>query len=290
MENKKAQVRTSLIGIIIIIITAGIILIFMNQFSNIFSETANKETCRTSVNLRATIIEKGFLTETALKLPPLRCQTEYKCLSEKGECEGNYEKVTVKSDNEIKKEISELMYECWDMLGNGEKPFIGSWEGGLLKNDKVCLICSVIDFDSKIKAQKRIEGLGKYMFETNVPGKNFTYIESISGDNNPELQAESEDIVLTEQKQSVIYVIGKTSSLKKIWTDTIAGAVGGAGIGIWFYGIGSSIGAGIGGIIGGTLGWIESGMYKSEYATSLLLVPYESEEIAKYCKDLKSSV
>jgi len=288
MKNKKAQMRKSLIGIIVVIITAGILFLFMNQFSEVFSGTSDKETCRTSVNLRAGIIEKGFWSESAIKLPPLKCQTEYKCLSKDGDCGGNYEKVKVKDDAEIKKEISGIMYECWDMLGKGEKPFIGSWEGGLLKNDKVCVICSVIDFDDTIKSQKEISGLGKYMYETKVPGKNFTYMQFISNNNNPEFVSDSEDKINTQKKQSIIFIIGKTAAIKSVLAGTIAGAGSGALIGIIIPVVGSATIGGVGAVVGGISGLITGTAYKSEYSTSLLLVPHES--VSEYCKDLKSAI
>ena len=288
IKDKKAQMRKSLVGIIIAIITAAIILLFMSPFSSIFSETADAETCRTSVNLRAGIIEQGFLSEAAIKLPPLKCQTEYKCISKDGDCENSYEKIKVKDENEIKKEISGMMYGCWDMLGKGEKSFIGSWENGLLKNDKVCVICSTIDFDSSIKSQKEIYGLGRYMYETRIPGKNFTYLQFISNNNNPEFVSDSDDKILTEKKQSIIFIIGKTTTIKSALTGVISGTVGGALIGSVIPLVGSATIGGIGAIVGGVGGLITGVGYKSEYSTSLLLVPHES--ITEYCKDLKSAV
>ena len=275
IKDKKAQMRKSLVGIIIVIITAAIIILFMSPFSSIFSETTDKETCRTSVNLRAGIIEQGFLAEAVAKLPPLKCKTEYKCLSKEGNCEGNYEKIKVKDDDEIKKEISGLMYECWDMLGRGERPFIGSWEGGLLKNDKVCVICSVIDFDSSIKSQKEIGGLSEYMYRTMVPGKNFTYLQFISNKNDPEFISESEDKTSTEKKHSIVFIIGKTAAIKSALAGAVVGAGSGALIGSIIPVVGSATIGGVGAVVGGIGGLITGTAYKPEYSTSLLLVPHE---------------
>jgi hypothetical protein len=54
-------------------------------------------------------------------------------------------------------------------------------------------------------------------------------------------------------------------------------------------GVGTAIGIGAGGMIGGAVGWLNSFLLsKPESATSLILAPYNAEEITKSCGVLES--
>ena len=75
MKEKKGELTTQqLIGLIVLIVSFGIILFFFVRLS--LGETSDKEICHNSVVLKS---------QSALKTGPFDCKTSYVCIGE--ECE-----------------------------------------------------------------------------------------------------------------------------------------------------------------------------------------------------------
>ncbi len=160
--NKKAAiVQYTLITIIILLASAAIVLLFLKAFP--FSETIDKEACRTSVALRNEAYLRG---ENILpEIVPLKCKTE---------------EITITTENEelIKRNLANAMYDCWWMMGEGKmQPFAEStWRNfGFEGAQSACVICSTIEFDKGSK-NKKIDLL-PYLVTSKIPLKDITYFE-----------------------------------------------------------------------------------------------------------------
>jgi len=293
MMDKKGIIRLTLMKFIIGIITLAILLFLITNvvYPFIFSSTT-KEACRTSVLLRSWILEKEpGIVEPLFKANPINCKTEYKCLTNGGECPQKYQKIKVEDDRAINAELAGSLYDCWWMLGEGKAEFLGDWESGVYKGDSHCVICSVISFDDKIKYQKeKVGGLNKYMNEEKIPGKNITFSQYITFNITGKTKDEGAiDEISTAKQYAVVFIIGKSTTVGRILTHAAAGAAGGVAIGFVFPGLGNLIGLG-GGAIGGTiLGLVESVLLtKPEFATALILADYNAEGITQSCGVLES--
>lgn len=141
MNNKKGELTTQQIVILIIMITSFAIILFLLFRLNL-SETSDKQICHNSVVLKS----KGKLGGE------LDCKTNYVCISGGGDCEDRiYTKIKVDlnkptAKNDTMKIIADEMADCWWMFGEGKLNYIGENFGGKTS----CAICSVIMFDNKI--------------------------------------------------------------------------------------------------------------------------------------------
>jgi len=138
MKTKKGELTSKqLITIIILIISFSIILIFFFMFD--FKGTIDKETCRNSVVMRGRFSFLKMINPISLK-----CKTQDVCLSMGGNCETSakdLEKIQVRDESELIKEIGGLIYDCWWMMGEGKVEY----------SSKGCAICSKIYFDEEIQ-------------------------------------------------------------------------------------------------------------------------------------------
>lgn len=261
MKGKKGLTREFLIKMIIVLLVAGVLLIALPEYLSVHQEIFTSETCRTSVSLRAGILEKGGLLSAIKNLPPLKCKTEYECITLGGQCEQGYSEINVGNDKEIKKEIADVMYKCWDMLGKGDRQFLRH------SSETQCVMCTVIQFDNRIQNKyEKIAELNKYLLETPVPGKNFTYTEFFGGEPNENVE---ETEIGTNENLAVLYLAADSRSTLKKWTDDIAGLAS------WNY-------------IPKLYDWVFK--VGNEQASSLTLVQYKAGEITKVCRDMKNVV
>ena len=182
MKNR-AELTTQQIVILIILIASFAIILFLLFRLNLGKET-NSELCRNSVILRGKSILPTEATE-------LKCYRSYKCLTYDGSCEGlnNPEIVKVKTTDEIYKELSGEMANCWWMFGEGKINYLS---GGNLAKDNYCSQCSQILFDDSLKEIQGLED-GKinkdnlyydYLGKNNVPYAKSTYLEYLFGAND----------------------------------------------------------------------------------------------------------
>ncbi|MDD5191841.1 MAG: hypothetical protein PHH54_04165 [Candidatus Nanoarchaeia archaeon] len=173
--TKRAELTSNqLITIIILIISFAIILAFF--FILNLHSTIDKETCRNSV------ITRGALP-MGKDAVQLKCKTQDVCLSMGGDCNvQRKDMVTVKvsDESELTKEMVNLLWDCWWMMGEGKVDYMSS---GMGFDETYCSICNKIYFDSKIK-EKYKDGITysliyRYMQSTKIPDKDETYLFSI---------------------------------------------------------------------------------------------------------------
>lgn len=193
--NKRAQLtQTTLITIIILILSAAIILFFFKTLY--LDKQIDREACRASVEIRDNLILRGegFLPEMA----PLKCKTE---------------EIKISTDNPelIKKYLSNAMYDCWWMMGEGKKtPFAESSlkEFGLSKVRSSCVICSTIQFSDNLKKKNLQLDLAQYMSTTKIPLKNITYLDYFSDEINAKLPTGADIPKVSTNQDYVVLFMG----------------------------------------------------------------------------------
>jgi hypothetical protein len=156
-ENKKGELTTQQIVIIIVLITSFAIILFF-IFRLDLGKVTNKEICHNSVIMKS----KSSLVGS------LDCKTTYVCISGGENCEGFYDvkkEVDLRNENEARNKIMEIiadeMADCWWMFGEGKVDYIGFNIGVSIVGNKACAICSKIKFSEEIKNK----GLNKISYE-----------------------------------------------------------------------------------------------------------------------------
>jgi len=170
--NKKGELSSNqLITIIILIISFAIIVAFFVMLG--LKSTIDKETCRNSV------ITRGALPfgKDAVQL---KCKTQDVCLTMGDDCMVNRKDIiTIKVNNEeeLTKEMVNLIYDCWWMMGEGKVNYMSGWIGF---SEAYCSICSKVIFDKKIQ-EKYPSGISykniyDYMQTTKIPERDESYL------------------------------------------------------------------------------------------------------------------
>jgi len=141
-KNRKAELTTKQLVMIIILIVSFIIVLFLLFRLNL-GETTNKEVCHNSVVLKGRSPLGGSLD----------CRTNYLCISGGEDCEGIPTTSTIEVDpskeetkNEIMKALADEMTDCWWMFGEGKIDYVSA--GTFTK--VACSICSIVEFDEKL--------------------------------------------------------------------------------------------------------------------------------------------
>jgi len=288
MSKRGLTVQSALIGIIITVLAAAIIFLFLKSLP--YKEMTEKEACRQSVELRNKWFLKGELFGIEV---PLNCKTQY---------------ITISSTNEeyIKKEIANAIYDCWWMLGEGEKNFF--MRDPTPDNPAFCVICAVIEFDEHVqKKLPEVKGLNAYLFDTKIPQKNITYWEYLGGGKIQKLLDVAHESLNTTKKYAIVYSLIERSTLIEATGGGAAigflgGAIGGAigtialpGLGtVGGIAIGKAVGVAIGSIAGVFTGWkagdiLAEIIQEGDYAVVFTFVPFEAEAIKKlHCQSIES--
>jgi hypothetical protein len=229
IKEKKGEITTQQIVILIILITSFIVILFLLFRLNLGGET-DKELCRNSVVL------KGNSALSGISNAPLNCKRTYKCVTSDGTCEGltNPEIIKANSLNEVYKNLAEEMTDCWWMFGEGKIDYVGKE----LTKDNLCSICSQVLLDDSLKDMEGIKdaievteegkkvkasGINKddfyenYLAKKQMPGKEITYAEYLFG--TKDLKKFKEEIKTVTEKQETSFferVFGSKTSGKKV--------------------------------------------------------------------------
>lgn len=297
MLNKKAAISIEFI-IILIILVVSFVVILLFYYSFDWKGEIDKEACHQSVIYKATV---PALLEKKLVELPLNCKTEKICITDSfgtGACDREYsgEKYQTirvssnkdKRDEEINKIITDKLYECWWMMGQGK---VQLYSRDFSKK-KICTICTRIVFGKDLQAEtKKITGLSKYLTRHNIPNSEQTYWMFLTNSNSNDIYnySEERDFITTKPHAIIFAEVDSGAWLK--WISHGAGTIGGAVaagfvIGSIVPGPGSVIGAGIGGLIGffgtgGTSEKIDKFFNKDKIATAWQLVDYDIAHLKK---------
>lgn len=146
IKNRKAELTTKQLVMIIVLIVSFIIILFLLFRLNL-GETTIKGVCHNSVVLKG---KAGVLAGA------LDCRTNYLCISGGKDCEGISATSTIKIDtdkkeakNETMKAIADEMADCWWMFGEGEINYLGISDRDIWGKN-TCAICSIVKFDERI--------------------------------------------------------------------------------------------------------------------------------------------
>mgnify|MGYP001561447482 CR=1 FL=1 len=282
--KKKAQEKSEIVWWVIALIGLGVLGVFAYRFYAETPALLDKEACKESVAKRA-LWGINNLPEGAK--PELRCKTQ---------------NIIVKStnENEVKKQIANSMYDCWDMLGQGKIDLFGvSYGEWGPEINKRCVVCSTVQFSSGTqKSVKRVNNLVAYMNKEEVPRKNVTYWQFLTNKEDIALDSSIEPISFleTKDKYAVLFVaVRKLSSAGDFATFYGAWVAAGAAIGFIIPNPITPVLGGVAGLIVAIGERIYYGAQEIEAACSgdvgcysLLLVPYNAQAIAENCETLES--
>lgn len=179
-NNKKGELSTQQIIMLIILIASFVVILFFLFRLNLGKESI-QEVCHNSIILRSSSAIPADST-------PLKCYTDYVCITKDGNC-GDMVNPTVekvKTETEVYKVLSEQMANCWWMFGAGSVNYIGDD----LTHNNYCSICSQVYFDNSLKDIKSFENgkiskdsLYNFLAE-NQYSEDKTYAQFIFGTND----------------------------------------------------------------------------------------------------------
>ncbi len=273
MFNKKGEMTTQQIVILIILIVSFAILLFFIMRLGFGSETS-KEICHNSVVTRGSSIIPAEAT-------PLDCQREYICITADRNCDAaltNPIKKKVSTKEELYEVLAKELTDCWWMFGEGKVNYVGDDLVGNL----YCSLCSQIAFDSSIKDIVGSDTLSKkefyeYMARKNMSGSSQTYSEYLFGTNDLDKifsDANLGEIVLeNKQYYSLMGITSEIGSLGWILTGGVAFAVG-SGVIISSVGSGGfliPLWVGAAGVLGGVTGNYVASTIKGDSGNDYLL-------------------
>lgn len=169
----------TLVILLIFVIGALVLLWFGYSFASELKEGADIEVCRLSVLAQSQFRKIPIIdVNTPKTVVSLDCpRRNIKISEDKVEMNGKkYSKYSVKklSNDEINLIISEEMRKCWYKMSEGSKDVFeySYWFVG----DKICLICSEIEFDEKLKG-KSFTGLLDYIKSKHIPKDQTKYFD-----------------------------------------------------------------------------------------------------------------
>lgn len=234
IKNKKGELTTEQIVLLIILIASFVILIAYLVYIQLNKET-NDEICHASVALRGGIGE----------MTPLNCQREYICLTKDGSCESMTKPIIkkVKTEEDVYRTLAEEMRDCWWVFGEGDINYVKD----RMTKQNLCSICDQIFLDDSVKEVKTEYGvypfakgimskdeLYKYMAQTKMPDsdKDLTYSQYIFNvDNFDDLKQELSNEAgkqvtfgTIEIGKPYFIVMGITTEVNKV-TWVLGGAV-----------------------------------------------------------------
>ncbi len=265
--NKKARLEfeTIILLVMSVVILVGVLYaigVLKPEGENI----VNRNACEQSVNTKAQIKLLG------------------KSLAGNLQCKTSVVKLKNIDEEKIKEIIANEMFYCWKQFGGGKKDFLDDFDFG--KSDTWCFICSRMSFDDKVKKQyDYISGFSDYLYETNIPTRNITYMEYFSGENIQTNRIPLVDKIPTSQDQYIIFLANKNADfIKNLGTGGVWGIVGSIAVAVVAYSI-----PGVNILVAaGTTFFLTEGFFlttgATEYHPGLALT--DSSEIVKQCSSI----
>ena len=182
--KKRGELTTQqIVVLIVLLISFAVILVLILRLD--FGKETKAEICHNSVVNKASSVLPTANT-------PLKCYTEYVCITKDGTCEelSNPEVVKVRNSEEIYETLAQEMANCWWMFGEGKLSY---YSGSVLTSKNYCSICSQIYFDDSLAGEvndknERVgeiefnkDGLYTYFEKTKLPGNDKNYLEYFTG-------------------------------------------------------------------------------------------------------------
>ena len=201
----------TLIGLILFALGFVILLMFFTTFS--WDSETNRQVCHQSIIWRATLSESDVLSSD------LNCQTEKICIGKECSDFKNAEDISYEKPDsvlELEAFLAEEIVACWSMTGEGKlsifNPSLATRLGVSNNIYSSCILCSRIAFDSDYLSDKGIDlnelDLAGYMQSTKVPGKEYTFAQTLQGESNVKLDVGDTDFELEGEKLSEYFDFG----------------------------------------------------------------------------------
>ncbi|MBS3089233.1 hypothetical protein J4402_05705 [Candidatus Pacearchaeota archaeon] len=190
MEKRGDMTAPAIITLVLAITAFGILLIVLIYIASDFKNYSSDEVCRLAVLTRAT-------APSGASYVPLKCTTKKICITNDKNCaefaaEKNPEEKkiskectenTCKAAREVEKEITNAMYDCWNMMGQGKLSLFSTaaQDAGFNPSVVTCVICSRLAFN--LADEKNVLGkvdIQNYIKNTQVPGSSLTYLQTFT--------------------------------------------------------------------------------------------------------------
>lgn len=223
--NKKAEISTStLVVIILLILGFAILLWFFWQIG--FSGRVDKEVCHQSVIFRATLPAFGGAKE----LVPLKCKTEKICITSSllgQNCEDfktstGIVKARVTNKEGIEKAITQSVFDCWTMMGEGKVSLFSQWIAETYGYGTIypsCVICSRIAFDTKSLTDAKINlndvNVDNYMMTREIPDKGISYYDYMAKEGGKIAPISSGDLLDTNIQAQTSQLVAELEVVNK---------------------------------------------------------------------------
>ena len=212
----------------LLLLVGFILLKFETNIAETYKKTADKQTCKASVQ-----------THAALKMKYADFSGDIKCPTVK---------VTIndKDENVIKKQIADSMYDCWDQFGRGKLELFSD-------DSEYCTICHRISLDKNIK----VNGFTDYLAKTNAPRQKISYLQFMTTEKtqssdflNDKANKKVDDTIDASKngEYAVIftYIKGRTNLKQFVTKATYATpGLGTIAIGFGIFKLGGIVGAGL---------------------------------------------
>ncbi len=288
MGNKRGEMTSQQIVILIILVASFAVLLFFLFRLNLGSET-EKEICHNSVVTRGSAVVP---TEAV----PLDCQRSYICISGDGSCEEMTKPSVkkVKTKEEIYDVLANELADCWWVFGEGKINYVGED----IIPGMYCSICSQIAFDDSLNeiiesGELDKEEFYQYMNLKNMTGNDETYLEYLGLENYYE-NLDREFGMIDFDKQ--YYVLTGMNSDVSTWGYVAVGAAVVGGIAFAPFTFGGSAGFVAGTLLavgGGTAGYFVAPVVQGEVGNRIIspsLIEANSEEFEGLdCKSITTS-
>lgn len=175
--NKKAVSPEMLVVLLVFVIGAMILTAYSITYASQLKEDSDIETCKLSVLAQSQTRKLPLVGSTPQTIIPLDCPRRIlKIFEDRVELNGkktkkyDFEKLSADEANRI---IAEELRLCWYKMVEGNRDvFENSY---LFGGENVCLICSEIEFDDKVKGE--FLGLLDYLKSRKIPRSDLSYFD-----------------------------------------------------------------------------------------------------------------
>ena len=219
--RKGLSAMSSIMTLIILLVILFLLSMLVSTIMNIINESVENNSCKQSVTEYAAIKKAEFkIIDFEIDCPTKR----FDGLDEK-----NHFPKLGGSHEELKKQIADEMYYCWDNYGRGELDLFVD------KDQKFCAYCSYIEFEEE---EILLYNFLDYLMTTKTPKRDKTYFDFFSNlQITPEIIKEVEkvnegelDKLNTSETYAVLYTHYTKGSFSELKTSlTIAGTAVTAG-------------------------------------------------------------
>lgn len=171
-KERKGMAISELIGLLLILVSTTLLIVFIRGASDAASNTSDKNCAASVLNRYANIKASGSTVET----PITGCQPK--------EVNINGNDLSTNSDiarAQVEKQIADQMASCWSTWGRGNYQLF-------LNEGQYCGQCAVISLDKA--AQTKVSDMsdfGKFIDTTKAPGTLVTYSEFLIGKQESDL-------------------------------------------------------------------------------------------------------